>query len=84
MAAVKSTELVIQVGFVFENEAGEPRLVVSIERGRLIPVAIWRTTDPNLPKGAKAHGSATITSFRRWAVKMRKATLEDCVAFNYK
>lgn len=73
--------LVVQMGFVYENEAGEPRLVVSVDHGRASPVAIWRTPDPSLPKGAKAQGSATVASFRRWAVKMRKATLEDWSAF---
>ena len=79
--AVTPTELVIQMGLVYENEAGEQRLVVSVDHGRANPVAVWRTPNPNLPKGAKAQGSATVASFRRWAVKMRKATPEDWSAF---
>ena len=71
----------VRMGFVYENDAGEQRLVVSVDHGRANPVAIWRTPDPNLPKGAKAQGSATVASFRRWAVKMRKATSEDWSAF---
>lgn len=71
----------VRMGFVYENESGEQRLVVSVDHGRASPVAIWRTPDPNLPKGAKAQGSATVASFRRWAVKMRKATPEDWSAF---
>ena len=74
--------LVVQMGYVYENEAGEQRLIVSVDHGRASPVAIWRTPDPSLPKGAKAQGSATVASFRRWAVKMRKATPEDWSAFH--
>lgn len=71
----------IQVGFVYENDAAEQRLVVSINRGREDPVVIWRTADPRLPKGAKAQGSATLSSFQRWAVRGRKASAEDWAAF---
>lgn len=77
-----SAELVIQMNYVYENEAGEQRLVVSVDHGKASPVAIWRTPDPDLPKGAKAQGSATVASFRRWAIKMRKATTEDWNAFH--
>jgi len=76
-----STELAIKPGFVYENEAGEQRLVVSFDHDKASSVVIWRTPDPNLPKGTKAQGSATVTSFRQWAVKMRKATAEDWKAF---
>ncbi len=76
-----TTKLVIQMGFVYENEAGERRLVVSVDHYRANPVAIWRSPDPILPKGAKAQGSATVASFRRWAVKVQKATPEDWSAF---
>ncbi len=75
------SELTIQMGFVYENEAGQQRLVVSVGHGRTRPVVIWRTPDPHLPKSAKSQGSATVESFRRWAVKMRKATVEDWSAF---
>ena len=34
-----------------------------------------------LPKGAKAQGSAALSSFRRWAVRGRKASAEDWAAF---
>jgi hypothetical protein len=78
----ESQPLAIQTGFVYENETGEQRLVVSVDHGRANPVAVWRTPDPRLPKGAKAQGSATVASFRRWAAaQMRKATVEDWSAF---
>lgn len=80
-SAATQNDMTIQMGFVYENESGVRRLVVSIESRRVSPVAIWRTADPSLPKGDKSQGSATVASFRRWAVKMRKATPEDWDAF---
>jgi len=75
------TNFTIEPGFVYENEAEEQRLVVSLSHNETNPVAIWRTPDANLPKGAKAQGSATVVSFQKWAVKMRRATTEDWSAF---
>lgn len=69
------------MGFVYENEAGARRFVVSVDHDRESYVVIWRTSEPNLSKGAKAQGSATVTSFRRWAVKIWKATPEDWRVF---
>jgi hypothetical protein len=73
--------LVIQWGFVYENSKGEQRLVVSVGHFGANPVVVWRTPDPNLKKGEKAHGSATLASFQRWATKMRASTPEDWSAF---
>lgn len=64
-------------GYVYSNHTGENRLVVSIRD----PVVVWRTIDPNAPKGAKIQGSATSISFLRWAVAMRDSTEEDWNAF---
>lgn len=66
---------------MYTNITGEQRLVVSSGRGSSTPVVIWRTIDPELPKGAKAQGSATLASFQRWAVSMRESTKADWDAF---
>lgn len=71
----------IKIGGVYSNPEGEQRLVVSSGRGGSNPVVIWRTIDPNLPKGTKAQGSATLPSFRRWATSMREGTKADWDAF---
>lgn len=82
----------IETGYVYANDAGDERLVVSVShvpyylamsrRGRAAqPVVEWRTVDPNLPTGQKAQGSATLLSFKRWAVSSRKASVEDTAAF---
>ena len=71
----------IQPDYVYENKDGEQRLVVSV-RGDKNPVVTWQTADPNLPAGAKAQGSATVASFRRWATKVRPATKDDWGAFS--
>lgn len=67
--------------FVYANVDGEQRLVVSVDRRNETDVVVWRTADPKLPDGAKAQGSATLGSFLRWAVSMRKAQKEDVDAF---
>lgn len=71
----------IQTGFVYTNNAGVQRLVISIERCGESSVVIWRTTDPALPKSTKAQGSATLATFSRWASSARKATPDDWAAF---
>lgn len=71
----------IKIGGVYTNITGEQRLVVSSGRGSSNPVVIWRTIDPNLPKGVKAQGSATLVSFQRWAVSVRESTKADWDAF---
>ena len=71
----------IQPDYVYENKDGEQRLVVSV-RGDKNPVVTWQTADRNLPAGAKAQGSATVASFRRWATKVRPATKDDWGAFS--
>lgn len=73
--------LEIKVGFVYGNESGESRLVVSIEHRQVRPVAVWRTSNPHLPTGARSQGSMNVTSFRRWATWMRSATAADWRAF---
>lgn len=83
--------LEIECGYVYENEAGEQRLVSSVspnfacDLGRLSEggdcVVIWRTARSYLPAGARAQGSAALRSFQRWAVRGRKATAEDWRAF---
>lgn len=77
----ESQAIDIRIGGVYTNNAGEHRLVVSSGRGSSNPVVIWRTIDPNLPKGVKAQGSATLASFQRWAVSMRESTKADWDAF---
>ena len=71
----------VRVGYVYENEGGEQRLVVAIDGRGTRSVVVWRTPDPNLPKGVKAQGSATEVSFSRWATRARVATPEDWRAF---
>lgn len=82
----------IKLGYVYANNAGEERLVVSVSHvlyssakprraGAAQPVVAWRTVDPSLPVGQKAQGSATLLSFRRWAVSSRIASAEDWAAF---
>lgn len=71
----------IRVGYVYKNAAGECRIVASIDRSKASPVAMWRTCHPELPKGQKAQGSCTISSFARWASTLRPATAEDYAAF---
>lgn len=73
--------LPIQWDHVYQNAAGEQRLVVSVGQDGLNAVAIWRTADPHLASGAKAQGSASIASFQKWAVAMRKANEADWGAF---
>lgn len=82
-AAVNSrgAPLPIRFNFVYTNANGEQRLVVSVGAARKNAVVEWRTSDPKLSIGAKAHGSATVSSFRRWAVNMRKASKDDWDAF---
>lgn len=79
-----ATDIEIQTGYVYENDAGEQRLVVSVrpagEQGDNA-VAVWRTSNPDLGKGLKAQGSATLKSFKRWATKHRRATGHDWEAF---
>lgn len=74
-------EIEIKIGGVYTDITGDHRLVVSSGRGSSNPVVIWRTIDPNLPKGIKAQGSATLASFQRWAVSMRESTKADWDAF---
>lgn len=69
-------------GFVYANHMGVRRLAVSIEQKGAVPVVIWRTADRELPVGAKAQGSATVTVFQRWAVRGAQATEADLVAFD--
>ena len=80
----KNKEFRLQPGFVYENQAGESRLVVSIKRSfyeESPDVVIWRTADPELPEKAKSHGSATVSSLIKWAYRARPATREDWNAF---
>ncbi|MEI2697006.1 MAG: hypothetical protein V9E94_01210 [Microthrixaceae bacterium] len=74
--------LQIRMNMVYVNQSGEQRLAISVGRRAHNPVVEWRTPDPKLPLGAKAHGSATVASFRRWAVSARKAAKEDWEAFD--
>ena len=67
---------------VYGNSEGEQRLVVSVSGSMENSVVVWRTPDPDLPIGAKAQGSATVASFRRWATKVRPATQDDWDAFS--
>lgn len=71
----------VRTGHVYRNEDGEQRLVVSVNGSGTKSVVVWRTSDPNLPKGVKAQGSATAASFGRWAVGARVATSADWRAF---
>lgn len=73
--------LPIQRDYVYQNAVGDQRLVVSVGQDGPNAVVIWRTADPNLAGGAKAQGSATVTSFQKWAVAMRKANEVDWAAF---
>jgi hypothetical protein len=75
-------KLEIAVGCVYQNDDGEQRLVVSINRSNANHVAVWRTPDSDLPLGAKAQGSATVAIFQRWAIRSRNATKEDWNAFS--
>ena len=68
---------------VYGNSEGEQRLVVSVSGSMENSVVVWRTPDPDLPIGAKAQGSATVASFRRWATKVRPATQADRDAFSH-
>lgn len=70
-----------RTGYVYRNEDGEQRLVVSVNGSGTKSVVVWRTSDPSLPKGVKSQGSATAASFGRWAVGVRVATSEDWRAF---
>lgn len=72
----------IKFGNVYRSESGESRLVTSVgtSAGKQ-PVVIWRTASPALQATQKAHGSCTVSSFRRWAVSFVPATKEDWEAF---
>lgn len=78
---IDRTPIVVRRGTVYANGSGEERLVVSVGFLRANPVVEWRTVDPKLPHGAKAQGSATVSSFRRWAITSRPATEGDFSAF---
>lgn len=72
----------IKIGYVYANDSGIERLAMSSGYVGIDQVVTWRTTDRNLPKGEKSHGSASLKSFQRWAVTMRPATKEDRDAFH--
>lgn len=72
----------IRMDTVYTNSSGEQRLVVSVTGTGKNAVVEWRTADPNLTRGCKAHGSVTIFNFRRWAVSMRDACQDDRSAFH--
>ena len=72
----------ISANRVYGNKDGEQRLVVFISGYRKNSVVTWRTPVPDLPAEAKAQGSATVASFRRWATKVRPATQADWDAFS--
>ena len=76
-----TSALRIETNFVYMNDSGEQRLVVALDCRNTNAVVVWRTTDPKLPDGAKAQGSATLGSFQRWAKTMREATKADVIAF---
>tara|TARA_R110002124_G_scaffold128157_6_gene288566 strand:+ start:740 stop:1117 length:378 start_codon:yes stop_codon:yes gene_type:complete len=82
---VLTNDIEIRTSYVYENDSGEQRLVISISpigsEGENA-VAMWRTPDPELGKGLKAQGSATLKSFKRWAKKQRRSTKPDWEAFD--
>lgn len=63
---------------VYENNAGEKRLIISVNDS----VVIWKTADPNLALGAKSQGSATLKSFLRWKTSEHKPCEEEIEAFD--
>lgn len=72
----------IKFAHVYRSVNGEARLVTSVSNfvGKQ-PVVIWRTASPTLQATQKAHGSCTLSSFRKWAVSVVPAKKEDWEAF---
>lgn len=72
----------IKFAHVYRSESGEARLVTSVSHSAgKQPVVIWRTASTTLQATQKAHGSCTVSSFRKWAISFVPAKKEDWEAF---
>ena len=68
----------VELGHVYEGRDGSLRMVASCSGQGEKALVLWQSPDPALPAGEKAHGSATVASFKRWASQhVRRATKED-------